>query len=331
MDGKVEEYRKAIAHGAPVMRTLPGPLQGQTAKMLYKIHSATNLPNGKEVLVKPYHEATNENAKFWMGHPIAGWAEMTNQSLWHAANMGAMHQEVHVSEHDMGPGLDKHPALVIHIEPDTDYVSGLHPLTFDRSMATDGVKIGVMDFLSNNLDRHRHNLLVRQPNAVDSTGIPYRSRLLAIDHTRNFQYHAAHKGAPSHVEDRFLENPTVPQSIRDANNAMAKTTDSLLTYLQSDALRHISESAKGFGEPPVHHPPHFLHVIEQWWPEVRNRVIAAFGDRLEGIREPRMKSHLLENFKMRVEKLDDMAARPDWYLDTARLEDAQVPLKVWDR
>jgi hypothetical protein len=331
MGGKVEEYRNAINKGAPLMRTTPAALHGQTAKILYKVHSAVNLPAGKEVLVKPYHEKIHHKAKYWQGHQIAGWSEMSNQSLWHAAGMGDMHQEAHVSEHDMGPGLDKHPALVVHMEPDADYVEGLHTLDYSPKMGSDAVKVGVMDFLTNNLDRHGHNLLVRPQNAVDSSGIPRASRLLGIDHTRSFQYHAAHKGVPSHIDDYFLGPITIPEETRTAKNAEGKSVDSLLPYLQSDAMSKISEVAMGSGDPAIHNPTHYLKVIEQWWPEVRNRVINAFHDRLLSIKEPRMKQHLLENFKTRTEKLDDIAARADWYKSSAKISDLDVPLKVWDR
>jgi len=329
---RVEEYRKAIAHASPLMRVTPSKLQGQTAKVLYKVHSATNLPVGKTVLVKPYHEKLHHKAKYWQNHPIQGWAEMTNQSLYHSAGLGQAHQDVHVSEHDMGPGFEKHPALVIHMEPGTDYVhEGLHPFDYTPKIGSDAAKIGIMDFLTNNLDRHRHNLLVRPHDSVDMHGVPHSSKLVAIDHSRSFQYHAAHKGIPSHVDDMFLGPMTVPEDIRSTKNAEGKSVDNLLPYLQSDAMGAVSGIAMGAGQPNIDHPKHFLAVIEQWWPAVRDRVLSTFGDRLRGIKEPRMKEHLMSNFMARVEKLDDIAARADWYGTEGKVKDLDVPLKVWDR
>jgi Phosphatidylinositol 3- and 4-kinase len=328
---KVEAYRKAVGHGSPLMRVTPKALDGVSAKVVYKVHSANNLPNGKMVLVKPYHEKLHPKAKYWQAHPINGWAEMTNQALYHAAGMGDSHQEVHVSEHDMGPGFDKHPAIVVHMDPQADYVEHLHPMDFDPKMGVEAAKIGVMDFLSNNLDRHRHNLLVRTDGATNSSGMPFSAKLLAIDHGRSFQYHASHKGIPSHVDDFFLGPMTVPEDMRAAKNAEGKTLDNLLPYMQSDALKSVSEAAQGSGNKAIHDATHFLRIIEQWWPDVRDRVISTFGDRLNSIKEPKMKQHLLENFQARVEKLDDIAARADWYKSNARIHDLDVPLKVWDR
>lgn len=328
---KVEEYRKAISGDANLMRISPTTLHGVSPKNVYRMSNSTNLPAGDMLLVKPYHEALHPKTKFWMRHPIQGWAEMTNQHLWHAAGMGDMHQRVHVSEHNMGPGFEKNPAVVVHTEPDTDYVENLDYKDFDESMADDAAKIGVMDFLSNNIDRHRRNLLFRKQGALNAKGAPYASRLLAIDHGRSFQYHAAHKGVPEHIEDPFLGMIPVEKEVRDSHNKLAKETDNLIPYLRSDALMKINGLGREFGLNAIYSGRRIPTLINRWWPSVRDNVIAAFVDRLRLIKEPRMKEHLFDNFKERVAKLDDIATRADWYANNAKMPHMDVPLKVWDR
>src|SRR4029077_17193051 len=100
-------------------------------------------------------------------------SEMTSQSLYHAAGIGHLHQKVHVDEHDMGPGYEKEPALVVHMDPKMHpqaEMGKLHgdPHSVDPNDYTEGHKdarkIAMMDFLSGGLDRHGGNLMQNNPN-----------------------------------------------------------------------------------------------------------------------------------------------------------------------
>jgi hypothetical protein len=260
-----------------------------------------------------------------------GWAEMTNQALWHAADMGHMHQKVHVSEHDMGPGHEKEPAVVIHMNPDADFVDKIGWSTYHPSMHEDLPKVVAMDFLSNNIDRHPGNLLFLPPNAVDEQGQPPRSRLLAIDHGRSFQYHAANREIPTHIKDQFLGTIEVDPEMRSKVNQMSKESDNLLNYARAPGIRELERYGFAHGLEPVGMPSTLIPGIAKWWPHVRDQVMATMQQRLEGIKEPRMREHLMKNFETRVAKLDDISARPDWWLTQGKARDLAVPLHVWDR
>jgi len=120
-NSRVEHYNRAISGQAPVVRKTPMTLTGVTAKAVIALPTDKTLTRPDRYIIKPYHETIHPKAGFWQHHPIQGWAEMSNQALWHAADMGHMHQKVHVSEHAMGPGHEKEPAIVIKMEPDVDF------------------------------------------------------------------------------------------------------------------------------------------------------------------------------------------------------------------
>lgn len=327
----VARYRDAIHQKAPLMRATPHNLTGVSAKALFHLPVADKLPTPTGVLVKPYHEGIHERTKYWMAHPIQGWAEMTNQALWHAADMGHMHQRVHVSEHDMGPGFEKHPALVVHMEPNVRFLGDMIPGDYEPGMQSDALKIGLMDFLSNNIDRHRHNLLLTDKGSRDVYGFPRNSRFLAIDHGRSFQYHAAHKGAPKFIKDDFLGTLPIPEEERKQTDLAGKQQDNMLHYLQSDGIRQATQYARMHGMPSMLAAKTIVPLVGSWWPKVRDRVIDTMYRRVESLKEMRMRQHILHNFGARVNLLDDIAARPNYFLNEATAKDLKVPLHIFER
>lgn len=95
--GATEWYRAHVLGGDKVAKPLKGTrkaAEGITAKLRYAG------PPGSDTtfMVKPYHENIEKKVK-WQHMPIQGWAEMTNQALFHAAGIGDLHQHVHVDEH----------------------------------------------------------------------------------------------------------------------------------------------------------------------------------------------------------------------------------------
>lgn len=336
---KVEHYRKAIAGATPLMSRTPEGISGVTSKAVYTLPTADNMTNPDKVIVKPYHEHLHPKVKFWQHHPIQGWAEMTNQSLWHAADMGHMHQTVHVSEHPMGQGHDKEPALVIHMEPQADFIQQLTPAQHSDDIHADLPKIAAMDFLTNNLDRHPANLLFkpkppglsRLRSFFDRSPRPPQSRLVAIDHSRSFQYHASNKGAPEFVMDPFHGKLAVPSEDRKARETEGKTKDNLLHYANAAAFKAVDEIGSMFGHPSVGTPKGLIGGIANWWPHVRDRVVATLERRLEGLREPRMREHIQKNFNERVRMLDKISYNPDWYTWLSKPADLEIPMHIWNR
>ncbi len=111
---------------------------------------------------------------------FGGWAEHTSQQLYDAAGIGHLHQQSHLTKH----GAEH--TLVIHMEPEALRLDQAYAADPDRvaKMRTDPQhqeslrRMGVMDFLTDNIDRHAANMMVRPD------GAPF-----AIDHGLSFQDH----------------------------------------------------------------------------------------------------------------------------------------------
>lgn len=257
-------------------------------------------------LVKPYHERVISRVKNWMSHPIQGWAEMTHQALYHAAGIGRLHQKVHVTEHDMGPGHESEPALVVHIQPGMRDQSKSGRLLGNPhwegadSRHLDARKIALMDMLSNSLDRHGGNLLQSNDG----------KQLLAVDHSRSFQYVAPNgKGAKwvaRSKQPRVLEDSFGPYHTESAiQNASP--------FAPSDQKNHYDASMKAMEA----YQPAF-----EWWGEVGSKVRDTFHKRLEQIKDPTVRAHLKRNFDARADWLDERArfgvenfGVTDWHRD----------------
>jgi hypothetical protein len=256
--------------------------KGISRKKIFNIKVAGSQEPSK-VMVKPYHERVIRRVKSWMKHPIQGWAEMTNQALFHAGGIGHLHQKVHVAEHDMGPGHEKEPALIVHLSPGHSamangggraFHSTEHSLEQRAANKMDVRKIAMMDFLANNKDRHGGNLMVNE-----KTGAP-----LAIDQSRNFQYVAPGGYAEKKKGDQ---------------------EDHFAPYVEDTSLRELIPFKPHWGgghENSQDYEPAF-----DWWGEVGPKVRQTFHDRLNQIKDPEVRAHLKRNFDARADFLDERA------------------------
>ncbi len=360
--GATEWYRAHVLGGDKVAKPLKGTrkaAEGITAKLRYAG------PPGSDTtfMVKPYHENIEKKVK-WQHMPIQGWAEMTNQALFHAAGIGDLHQHVHVDEHptpnpaeakrisasnairkdpyyydrlpeshraalapEGASAVQQQPALVIHMKPNQKSAWGLYtdaePGEKEKAHAhpEDVARIGIMDFLSNNLDRHGGNLLFD----MDS-GKP-----LAVDHSRNFQYTLTHKMKRAGMGRRELANFNhgreefeVPS--REFGRRKFDRYDRFVDYLDQGALAPYNSMRSRIGGPDSYKnqmkileemKPH----IEEWWPKVRDNVVKTMDERLKQIKNPDDAAHIRRNFHARVRWLDDRAHNglenfgADWYND----------------
>jgi hypothetical protein len=140
-------------------------------KAIYNIPVAGHA-EPRQFMVKPYSE---KNA------PMSGWAENTNQALYHAAGIGHLHQQTFTAPHGFRKTMV--PAQIIHLEEgDTAHNVSSDDFPVDADFEENIRKIGVMDLLAGNTDRHGGNLLVRK------NGTP-----LAIDHGSAWSYGKASK------------------------------------------------------------------------------------------------------------------------------------------
>ncbi len=264
-------------------------LQGITRKVIY----STKSPSGEEsrYMVKPYNERVIRRVKDWMQHPIQGWAEITNHGLFHAAGIGHLHQKVFTAEHNMGAGKEKEPALVIPLAAGHREVADVENLNnVGDDVKSDARKISLLDFLGNNVDRHSGNLLIS----------PEINKLLACDHSRNFQYKAASK--PFHRWDKNKqEEVRTPGDMEE---------DNLGNYARGGAIQ-------GILKPPSHgtkehdkankYREDWAQTIQEWWPTVSQSLRKEMDRHLESIRNPTLKEHIHRNFHARADLLDEMA------------------------
>jgi hypothetical protein len=329
----VSDYRQNILGSPEIVKRKAskgkgsGLSEGITRKVVYGLKADPH--NGRDTdrrfMVKPYHERVSRRLTNWMQHPIQGWSEMTTQGLFHAAGIGHLHQKVHVSEHpvehwEKKPG-DKwgeyvetkladdtqEPMLVVHLEPDHQTVADSRFGTDADHAQEQARKISIMDFLTNNLDRHAGNLLIN--NKTDD--------LLAIDHGRNFQYRNTQKLA------KRTKHGDVP-------------TDSLSNYLGSalsqvipPPRRDIRSQIPGLAGPGYKNTywDHvddyrngFKPIVEEWWPTVSKQVRAELDKHLQSIKDPEVRAHIARNFHRRADMLDEMSemgidnyGRDEWH------------------
>lgn len=313
----VAHYNQEVLSSGRVYKPLRGKRgDGITRKVIFQTQKAPPavqaklfpdnegelIPNSgmdAKFMVKPYHEGIPRRIQSWQQYPIQGWAEMANQALYHAGGIGHLHQKVHVSEHNMGAGHENEPALVVHMEPGTNSLwqerhAALAP-DKKAQLQHDALRIGLMDFLTNNLDRHHGNLLVRTAPIKDSpTQAKEIQQLMAIDHSRSFQYvnNHHHKWDP-----------------RAKVRRIAGMEDSLKPYLTGKSTTSVSSF---FQKPQTHEEQQqFLldhgRPLFDWWAKAGPAIRSAMHAQLSHIKDPEARAHIARNFFTRADWLDERA------------------------
>jgi len=148
---------------------------GISAKLVHKVEHE----EGHDTyMIKPYHKKIESKTRTYVKHPILGWATMANRNLYKAGGIGHLCEDVSVHEHD---GLPMTVHKFAKGLSETMRGHDLSKLPHNKAMACalQAKQIAIMDFLSNNLDRHGGNLLYGD------------GKFLAIDHERSFQYHGS--------------------------------------------------------------------------------------------------------------------------------------------
>lgn len=276
---EVEAYRQQVTQTPKAVSPIKGSVGGASRKRIYGA-----LVDGKlqRFMVKPYHEKTNVRTTPYSPRPHLGWAEMASQALYHAGGIGDLHQKVHLEEHDVGG--HREPMVVVHME------DGLQPMVkhqFSKSWSPkvkdQGRKITLMDFLTNNVDRHDNNLMYD----------PEQDRLLAIDHGRAFQYER-------NFRTKFMKKREMV-SLRPGMGV--NDDDTVGLYTKYGAAHHLGinsriltddEDIKGWND------------AYQWWGQNRDKIKAAFMKHVEAIKDPKVQQHLVRNFMERAHHLDDV-------------------------
>lgn len=298
---EVEAYQNHVIGHEKNLKPIRGGAASLKSGISRKKIFSARVPGQNEptkFMVKPYHERVIRRAAAHQKFPVQGWAEMTTQALFHAGEIGHLHQKVHVAEHDMGPGHEKEPALVVALAHNHKEAAAPGGTMYDDETNPDLRKIAMMDFLANNHDRHGGNLLYDQEK-----GGP-----LAVDHSRNFQYVSPRTGVspPTIGGDAF--RPYVDHS---AVSGFAPLLD-MKAYkgkLYDAQLQAIKDWEPTF----------------DWWEKVGDKVRQTFHNRLTQIKDPEVRAHMKRNFDERASWLDDRAKHGisnfgiDWYRDPVRM------------
>jgi 8-oxo-dGTP pyrophosphatase MutT (NUDIX family)/GNAT superfamily N-acetyltransferase len=302
----VEHYNREVIEGPRQYKRKPMG-GGVTKKLVYETNASNQgdlfNPNAHgleaKFMVKPYHEKIVGRIKSWQRFPIQGWAEMAHQSLYHAAGIGHLHQKVHVAEHNMGPGLEKEPALVVQMSPGFTPIFRQIDRKFPENTQFDARKIGLMDFLTNNLDRHGGNLMVSYDG----------QHVLAIDHSRSFQYANTHQykwdGRSKVARDLHDEfRPYIGQNV----SGVAHVDRKYEPGIYSDSMTRLKN---------------YMPVF-QWWGTVSPQVRQAMYGQLNHIKDEATRQHIRRNFDERLKWLDERAKFGlenyglDWYRDPVK-------------
>lgn len=249
--------------------TYEGPegASGVSAKMLHLIPNQTK--TGTEIIMaKPYHKKIESCVRNFMKHPISGWASLTTKSLFNAGNIGHLCENVSGHEHN---GV---PITVHKFSP--NYRDWEHNNTKVEPLQV--MQIGVMDFLTNNLDRHHENILVSQKSNKNN-----KYDLLAIDHERNFQYHKTPQqhfswGGPYHERG----------SPADAPNNYIEYGRSFYIFARSKLI-----------------PKESISSLVSWWKKNSANIKTAFIKELAHIKDQTLREHINSNFIDRFNYMDD--------------------------
>lgn len=397
-----------------------------TGKVVYEVkdHQIGDQQDHR-YMVKPYHEKIVPRARKWMHFPVQGWAEMTNQALYHSAQIGHLHQRVHVTDVPMpsatapvrtdkgvqeqrkamwsqvlneipslyptmdnpkkaqtqpiwrgvmnelgmppggGPeafaahdklyrarleaaGFDPDadtenipnpayapdkskavsdqqeatyhqrmreagihweqqergpkappppskmaPALVIHMQPEVSGIRYMSPKHFSPEEKAQARQIGLMDFLTNNLDRHETNLLYDHD----------RGQMLAIDHSRSFQYKTHDKSVAAGKEDSLGNYIRLNSAVKNVIGTKA--------FGDSSAMNQWNEDwGKTF----------------EWWKQNAPAVRKTMADRLAMVKDRTVRNHIQKNFDVRAKMLDEYARDGHENYGQSSWENTSVPI-----
>jgi len=280
-----EQFSKHVVKAA--RRPSPSSMWGGgiSPKEFYKVNGG-RYPNGrlkpsKTFMVKPYFE----NFGQWDGtyYPLAGFAEMATQGLMHAAGLGDSTLKVHTFEDSKNWSR---PLLAVEFEKGYETV-GEMGRRLSKVTVPDGVKdtlakIGIIDYLSNNQDRHGQNLMGKMKKNGKRGEL---KSVLAIDHGRSFQYRRGNRFA-------------------DSSGSM----EHFMFHLVSPGIR-AALNPNGEGNVPVdkYLTPQRLSTLVAWWKDKRKEIADAFAHHIEAITDPTVKKWISSNFKERMKTMDAVA------------------------
>jgi hypothetical protein len=240
-------------------------IEGISAKMVHKVGDDT-------FMAKPYHKKVESATKGMNPLPISGWSTMATKNLFHAAGIGHLCEDVSFHEHS---GI---PMTVHKFAHDAENIfSPIFKHIRSPNNEAQARKIAVMDFLTNNLDRHVGNVMLYSPDGNNFN-------LLAIDHERGFQYNRGFG------KEGVFEKPA--------------------SYFRGiSGLRHAAIAPREMNE------EEFMpegQTTKDWWRANKDNVLNSFNKDIESIKDPHTKNHIKMNFMERWNWMNEHSD-PDHY------------------
>jgi ADP-ribose pyrophosphatase YjhB (NUDIX family) len=233
---------------------------------------------------------------------MSAWNELTSQSLYHAGGIGHLHQKVHATTLANHPQTDpaKQPhAVAIHMEPDAMPVHKASEKEdprfgkmFDNPQHVQSLKkIGLMDWLTSNADRHSGNILLKPD------GSP-----IAIDHGRSWLSDRAHAIGReiSHEDpevnkwtDEMNRNPHAQKQEFDAFNGFnGKVVDG--------HLMHYSDAMTYGGAPDTE--------TWNWWNQNKDKMRDAFHKHVNMLPDENVRNRMKQSFDVRFNHINGLRA-----------------------
>lgn len=277
---------------------------GITAKMVHeapegKAHDGSLMGNAI-IMAKPYHKNIESATRSWVKHPITGWATMATKGLFDASGIGHLAEDVYAHQHEGVPLTVHKFAPNMREVSDANSSNELHNYTIDPN---DTMKIGVMDFLTNNLDRHMGNLLVSSdPGDTDERGY---NKIMAIDHERNFQYDKTSKTHHAWATPRRYEGGNQPRWQDRELGLRASRKDNENIEAPNDYMEHGRATGSILNIP--HNKPHYLGDLAEWWHKHSPNVKQEFLRHLGAVQDEGLRRHLHDNFMNRASYMDNWA------------------------
>jgi hypothetical protein len=247
---------------------------GIFAKMVHEIEDTEYPHTPTTYMAKPYHKKIESATKSWVKHPILGWATMATKALFNAGDIGHLCEDVSTHEHE-GVPLTVHKFAHGHEMGAKSFNANkydIHP--------SDIHKIGVMDYLTNNLDRHAGNVLIGDR---DEEG---HHKVLAIDHERNMQY------------SKILRDGPRAKWMSSADPEMAKIKETPMAYIDKSALKYLHNGRSWYSH----------ENLVDWWSKNGRKIKDEMENQVGSIKDEAIRNHVRDNFNNRWRKMNNWAS-----------------------